>query len=95
MTDAELKRLEASNGARSYNLDVELDQEGRDRLWLYSRGKVGTQLLLVLRGIAVAAPRIDHELSERRVTITQLEDEGIAEETLNAIKKGGSGDKKP
>lgn len=94
MQSARLEKREVSEGRPYYDLHIDLNDEGRDRLWKYSQGRVGTQLLLVWRGVAVAAPRIDHELAERQVTITQLEDEGIAEMTAEAINGGSSGEQK-
>lgn len=68
-----------------YNMDIELTDEGRKRLWQYSRDKVGGQLLLVVDGIAVAAPRIGTELAQKNLTISNLPDESIARDATDKI----------
>lgn len=82
-----------SSNQTTYDLRIRLTPEGKNRLWRYSRGKVGTQLLLIWNGIAVAAPRIDHELAESEVTITQLGEERLVKDTVEAIN-GGHGAKR-
>lgn len=76
---------EDSGQGKTFNMDVELTPEGRDRLWQYSRDKVGTQLLLVVNGIAIAAPRIGHELAETHLTISNLPDERLVKEAVDGI----------
>src|SRR5579885_2873259 len=68
-----------------YNMDIELTDEGRNRLWQYSRANVGTQLLLVVDGVAVAALRIGGELAETHLTISNLPDETIVKDAVNKI----------
>jgi hypothetical protein len=82
---ASSRRYESPTGGELFDLTMDLTDEGRRRLWRYSQGRVGTQLLLVCRGVAVAAPRINHELSQSVVTITQLADEQLVEDTMMAI----------
>ncbi len=87
---ASYKSYNASTGKLS-DLTIELTDEGSDRLWKYSKGRVGTQLLLVAEGIAIAAPRISHELSERSLDITQNPDEVLVREAVDLINKHQAG----
>jgi hypothetical protein len=71
---------------KMFDLTVDLNDEGRMRLWKYSHDKVGSHLLLVADGIPIAAPVIRNELSKGELTITQMQDEGLlkdAEASLN------------
>lgn len=74
------------------NLSIDLSEEGQMRLWKYSRGRTGFQLLVVVDGIAIAAPKIIHELSQRDIKITQLPDANLvrnAVEVMNGSQSGG------
>lgn len=92
MTDAKVTRVGTGDERPTYNLNIDLNEEGRNRLWQFSRGHVGRQLLVVWRGVAVAAPYIEHELSDPRVTITKMEDETIANRTAETIQGASTGD---
>lgn len=74
-----------TDGKKLFDLGIRLNDEGRRRLWQYSRQNVGNQLLLISDGAAIAAPRIRHELSSRDVTIKQLPDETLALEVKELI----------
>lgn len=77
-----------------FNMNVDLVPEGRDRLWKYSTGasKVGSQLLLVVNGVAIAAPKIGTELAQTNLTISNLPDESLVREAVDGINsvKGNS-----
>ena len=82
----------AASTGKLHDLSVELTSEGSDRLWQYSKNRIGTQLLLVANGVPIAAPRIRHELSQSSLDITQMPDEVLVREAVDAInkhKKGG------
>ncbi len=76
-----------SDNKQLYDLTLNLSGEGRDRLWKYSRGKTGFQLLFTVDGIAIAAPRISHELNQRQVTINQLPDESLVRDAVDLINR--------
>lgn len=92
ITDASYSTYQTTSG-KSHDLSIHLTGEGSDRLWKYSKGKVGTQLLLVADGIAIAAPRIRYELSERSLVITQMPDETLVKEAVDMINKHRGEDK--
>ncbi len=74
------------------DLTLKMTDEGRKRLWKYSQDKVksGFQLMFVVDGVAVAAPRITTELAESEIKITQMPDRPLAEssaEKINSLKK--------
>ena len=92
ITKASYNSYSSTNG-KLHDLSIELTGEGSDRLWKYSKGRVGTQLLLVADGIPIAAPRIQHELSQRSLDITQLPDEVLVREATDLINKHMAGEK--
>lgn len=71
-----------------YNLTLNLTEEGRQRLWQYSLDKVGSQLLLIENNVAIAAPRVQHQLSQSNITVTQLADPTLAQEAADVINEG-------
>ncbi len=86
VTDA--KYSENENGKdSSYDVTLDLNDEGRRRLWSFSRGKVNAQLLLISNGIAIAAPRIRHELATTELTITQLHDKALLDDMMDLLHK--------
>jgi preprotein translocase subunit SecD len=72
---------------KMFDLSVEVSDEGRRRLWKYSKERVGTQLLLVADGIPIAAPRIQHELAQDSLTITQMEDEVLVRDAVEMLNQ--------
>lgn len=74
---------------RRFNLRFDLTEEGRLRLWQYSRkpGKIGSQLLLVVDGIPIAAPQVDTELSGGQVTIKGLPDETLVKDAVDLLAR--------
>ncbi len=90
ITGADYTGYQASDGKERFDLKIRLDNEGRMRLWKYSRDRVGSQILLVVNGIPIAAPRIGHELAQRELTIRQMPDEVLVREAvdkMNATEK--------
>lgn len=87
IVDATSVERTSTNGVRFYDLKIDLTEEGRERLWQYSKHRVGSQLLLVVDGIAIGAPRIEHELSGGVVTITQLPDKVLVQDAVDLMKK--------
>jgi SecD-like export protein len=84
ITSASYRSYDTSDGERS-DLTIELTDEGRRRLWKYSRDKVGTQLLLIADGVAIEAPRIQHVLAEGELTITQMRDKELVRQAVDMI----------
>ncbi|MBN9503449.1 MAG: hypothetical protein BGO01_04130 [Armatimonadetes bacterium 55-13] len=88
-TDAYISKASYKNymiGSQRLNdLSIELTDEGRNRLWQYSHNRVGSQLLLTVDGVAIAAPRIQHELAQGQLDITQLPDEILVQDAVKAI----------
>ncbi len=68
-----------------YSLTIRTNGEGSDRLWQYSRNRLGKQILLIERGTAIAAPQIEHELSQSELTIDQMQDADLAQEAVDLI----------
>lgn len=90
MTSATYQEREMQNRERQFDLTIDLNDEGRKRLWQFSKRRIGHQLLLVMDGIAIAAPRVEHELAQGEVTINRLHDEELVKEVVELINsKGG------
>lgn len=91
LTDAQLMgahyRNYVANGEKLNDLDIELTGEGQERLWKYSYGKEGFQLLLIVDGVAVAAPKIRHTLNSRVVSILQVPEEKLVQRTADIISQ--------
>lgn len=78
---------EDAPGGKLFNMRIDLTNEGRDRLWKFSRDNLNTQILLVVNGIPIAAPRIKTELAQTNLTISNLPDETLVREATDLINK--------
>ncbi|RYG45611.1 hypothetical protein EON79_12225 [bacterium] len=77
-----------TNDGTVYDLTIRLTDDGRNRLWKYSHDRVGTQILLVADGTAIAAPLISHELSQGELVISQMRDETLVKDAVETINAG-------
>lgn len=91
ITGANYRSYQTSNGHTLCDLTVDLTDEGRQRLWKFTKDRVGDQILLVADDVAIAAPRIEHELALSEFTVTQMPDEILVKEAIQSIQaaKGG------
>ncbi|HWD40771.1 MAG TPA: hypothetical protein VG944_18125 [Fimbriimonas sp.] len=87
INDASHSQYTTPNGKTIYDLKIDLNDEGRRRLWQYSRRRVGDQILLTSNGVAIAVARIMHPLSDGEVTITHMEDESLLDDLEAALKQ--------
>jgi hypothetical protein len=76
-----------STSGKLHDLTVDLTDEGRRRLWQFSKKRVGTQLLLTAEGIPIAAARIQHPLAQGEITITQLPDEVLVRSAVELLNR--------
>ena len=88
---AEYSSYKSGDGKPMFDLVLNLNDEGRQRLWQYSKRNPNAQLLVTWEGIAIAAPRIKGELALSRVTVSQLLDEGLVRDTVEAINRTKKG----
>jgi len=88
---AQVQEVRGNDGRVRYNLSLSLTPEGQKRLWKYSRGRQGFQLLLISDGVAIAAPTIRHELSERSVVIERIPDRRLVMEAAKLMNEHDSG----
>lgn len=91
ITSASYRTYKTGEKRELTDLTLSLTDEGRDRLWKYSHKRPGFQLMLVVDGVAIAAPRISHELSQSVVTIRQLPDESLVREAVDLMNKQAIG----
>ncbi|RYG42204.1 hypothetical protein EON79_19365 [bacterium] len=75
------------DGRKRHDIAIDLKEEGRRRLWQFSKKRVGTQLLLVTDGIPISAPRIQHELAQSQMSISRLDDEVLVREAVNMLNE--------
>ncbi len=68
-------------------MQIELNEEGRKRLWKYSRERKGFALLVVVDGVAIAAPRITTELNERSLNLTGLREKRLVDDSIRVINE--------
>lgn len=87
ITGSSYRSYRASDGKQYSDLTMNLSEEGRGRLWQFSKKNAGSQLLFVWDGIAIAAPRIQSEIPFGEVTIRQISDETLVKDTVDAINK--------
>ena len=69
-----------------FDLDLHVTDDGHLRLWQYSKLHPHDQLLLVSDGVAIAAPRIRHELVSPDLTIVQMPDEGLLQQAVESLQ---------
>lgn len=89
ITDAHYQAYDSAKG-KLYDLTMDLTDEGRRRLWQFSKTRVGNQLLVVADGVGIAAPVIDHELAMGELTVTQLPDDRLLRNAVEIIKARSS-----
>ncbi len=83
---ASYRSVDTTNG-KVYEITIQLTDEGRRRLWRFSEDRIGTQIMLIKDGIAFAAPKINHELAQGELTITQMQDERLVQDVVNALNR--------
>lgn len=76
----------ADGKGNSYTINLELNRNGRDRLWQYTRKNPGCQLLFVVDGVAIAAPVVQHEMKYYTAAIKNILEEDLAREAVDLIK---------
>ena len=84
ITHASYTSEDADKG-KQFNMSIDVSDEGRKRLWQYSRGHLNDQVLLVVDGVAVAAPRIGTELAASNFDIKNMPDESIVKDATDKI----------
>jgi len=87
ITGASYHTYKGPDGKPLSDLKIKLNDEGRRRVWQFSKKRVGDQLLLTVNGIPIAAPRIRHELAQSELTITQMQDRNLVEDAVNMINE--------
>lgn len=81
---------ETTDGKIALDVNIDLTNEGRLRLWKYSRGRTGFQLLFIVDGVAIAAPIIRQELATRRVTIKNMSNEKLVRKAVAVMNEANA-----
>jgi hypothetical protein len=85
-TNATAVEATGAGGKRVSDIRINLTDEGRKRLWQYSRRYKNQQLLFMQdNGVAIAAPRIRQELADGEITIRQVQNVGLAKDAVDLI----------
>ena len=72
-------------GNEIFTIHLKMTEEGRKRLWKYSRKKKGSNLLVVVNGVAIAAPKITTELAGKQLDLTDLREKRLVEDAVKQI----------
>lgn len=84
ITGASMK--EDSDGREStYDLTIHLSPEGRSRLWKFS-SEGGTQLLVVSKGVAIAAATIGTQLNSDELVVKQIPNKTLVQDVVDQIQ---------
>ncbi len=76
---------EASDGKKFYNMRLSLTDEGRMRIWQYTKSRIGGNLLVVSNGVGIAAPRIQHELAMSPLTVNMIREKRLVKEAIDIL----------
>jgi len=85
ITGARMSSYKGQDSKMYYDLTVDFNDEGRRRLWQYSKKRVGTQVLLTADGIPITQARILHELAQSELTIKQMQDYNLVKDATDRI----------
>lgn len=66
----------------TYGLNLRLTSEGKNRLWKFSN-EGGTQILVISKGVAIAAATIGTQLNSEDLVIKQIADRTLVEEAVS------------
>jgi hypothetical protein len=86
IVEARYTSEDTSKGKR-YVLILKVSEEGRKRIWQFTRGRVHSQLLVTVNGVAIAAPVVAHAISDDEITVRGLEDEWLIQEAVATINQ--------
>ncbi len=84
ITEASFDEYDSADG-KFYNLRLSLNDEGRLRLWQYTKRRVGGHLLVVCNGVGIAAPRIRHELPMSTITVDMIREKRLVKEAVDIL----------
>lgn len=76
-----------TNKGDTYKLIIDLTDEGKRRLWQFSRDHVGQQLLITVNGVAIAAPFIENGIAGGEIQVTGLQDENLVKDAVATIEE--------
>ena len=74
----------------TYDLKIKLTPEGKNRLWKFS-SEGGTQILVISKGVAIAAATIGTQLNSEELVIKQIADRSLVEEAVSLIHSKNKG----
>lgn len=83
--DMELEQHSVDGKDISYDLKLKLTPEGKNRLWKFS-SEGGTKIILVSKGVGIAAATIGTSLNSEELVIKQVPDKTLIEEAVSLIK---------
>lgn len=81
----EIKTYQDDRGSTITDMSIRVNDEGRKRLWKHSRDTKGFSLMLIVDGVAIAAPEVVSQLGGSEVKISRLMEQRLAEEAKDKI----------
>jgi preprotein translocase subunit SecD len=78
---------ESTSKGKRFTLILDLSDEGKKRIWQFTRDRVNSQLLITVDGVAIAAPIIAHPIADNEISIRGLEDESLVKEAVATINE--------
>lgn len=84
MVESVAMETQNDGGVKTYDLKIRLSPEGKNRLWKFSADG-GTQILVVSKGVAIAAATIGTQLNSQELVIKQIADQRLVEEAVSLV----------
>ena len=84
MIESVSMETQSEGKAITYDLKIRLNSEGKNRLLKFS-SEGGTQILVISKGVAIAAATIGTQLSSQELVIKQIADRQLLEDAVSLI----------
>ncbi|MEI7576432.1 MAG: hypothetical protein WCK51_06030 [Armatimonadota bacterium] len=70
----------------SYDLKLQLSEEGAARLWKYSSEHPNTKIIVVSKSVPIAAATVGSQLNSKELVIKQIADKTLVQEAVDLVK---------
>lgn len=84
ISSAEMKE-DSEGKEKTYDLKIHLTPEGKNRLWKFSADG-GTQVIVVSKGVAIAAATIGTQLNSEELIIKQIANKSLVQEVVDLLQ---------
>ncbi len=76
----------ATDKEKSYDLSIQLTDEGAQRLWKFSSEHPNTKIIVVSKRVPIAAATIGTQLNSKELVIKQIADKTLVQEAVDLVK---------